>query len=479
MIQFPNGQSPLPLVPENLGADLLRAVARVHNVAEMPATPGDTISVQSVHAALELDLLSHLAPGSAAAGSADYQLARAAAVASEPVISLQHLEQAVQQSPVYAAVALEDPAFKNMRGPVQELADHVSFAAGNDPASASGTYQPPRGPQAALPASDAPAPPEQTVVRSLPTVFDTVPDPAAKPLSFLWSQPAGTARGPLLAQTYALPDQPIAASPRQQPPSPLPGRSAALPPQLQPILSALPRAVSALLDLELLRSWDTEPARAIAANEYQLARTAIEVGDRPAALQHIEQAILAHPAQAAAVQADPAFDAIRGPVREVVARLAAEARTHAEASIAEARVVLQSLGLTSAARPLQLAQAYLAAAQAAFQLGIYTGYVQAAFAAELAQQIAKGKLSPAARSWAAGAFAPAGRAVKQAVRRLWQRLPLLAILLGWFLTGIGAAAASLPFENGAAFRAWLLPVWAIGLVAFVLFGFIRSIRRAH
>ena len=125
--------------------------------------------------------------------------------------------------------------------------------------------------------------------------------------------------------------------------------------------------------------------------------------------------------------------------------------------------------------PLLLARAYLQSAQASFQLGTYTGYVQAAFAAELAQRIAKEKLT---RRWGLAALVPVERIIREAARRLWFRLPVLAILLGWFLAGIAAAVVSLPFEAGAAFRAWLLPIWAMGLVCAVLYGFVRSIRSA-
>jgi len=464
----------VPIVPDNLGAGLLRAIVQVNNASQPSATPGDTVSVQSVHAALELDLLNHADPNMAPAGAADYQLARTAALASEPVTSMQHLGEAVQQSPAYASVALQDPAFHAMHEQVQDLASRINPTGGADQPAAAGTYQPPRG---VLPTGvvtgDAPAVSQRPIVTNLPAVVQTGPDPAPKSTNVLPTETAPS-------QTHPSVDKDAPDAPRPPLPPPQPGRAPAPPPQAAqsplPAGHELPRAVSAALDLELLQSWDTEPARAAAANEYQLAQTAISAGDRPAALQHLEQAILAHPAQAAAALEDPAFEAIRGQVRDLVTRLMLGERIHAEASLSEARAVLQSAGASAMARPLLLARAYLQSAQALFQLGTYTGYVQAAFAAELAQRIAEGKLPP--RRWGFGAFAPVKRVIKQAARRLWQRLPLLAILLGWFVAGIFAAVVSLPFEAGAALRGWLLPVWAIGLVCVVLYGFVRSIRAA-
>ncbi len=461
MIHFSHGQLPAPVAPSNLGADLVRAVGQVPSAAQGAEPAGDTISVQSLPAALDLGLMNYSDPNTAPAGAADYQLARNAAVASQPVTSMQHLEQAAQQSPAYASVALHDPAFEGMRSQVQDLANRMNPVGGTDQTAGAGTYQPSR---AVLPtgvvASNAPAVGEQPIVPNLPQVVDVGQDPAPKSTN---APPAQSASPP-----------PNAGSASAPPPAPQTTGAPAPPPQ--PAATGTPpaRAVTAGFELELLQSWDTEPVRAVAANQYQLAETAIQSGDRSGALLHLEQAILAHPAQAAAALANPAFDSIKGQVRDLVTNLTLAARIRAENSISAARAVLQSVGASVMARPLPLARAYLQAAQASFQLATYTGYVQAAFAAELSQQIATGKLR--SRRWALGAFAPAKRALQHVATRLWLRLPVLAILLGWFFTGIVAAVASLPFESGAAFRAWLLPIWAFGLVAGVLYGFVRSIR---
>ncbi len=474
MIHFSSGQSPLALPADNVGADLLRAVARVPNLTETPpAASGDTISVKSVHAALELGLMNHQDPNSLpAAGAADYQLARVAAVASEPATSMQHLEMAVHESPAYASVALQDPAFEAMRGPVQELVDRVTFVAGTSQSAPAGTYQPTRvvAPMP-MPSGDAPALPEQPVMTGHAITTPQDPESTAAASNPIASAPRPSIQAPLdTASAASVP--PVLSAPQAS-------RSVAAPPQA-PVPSAalqLPRAVAAALDLELLSSWDTGPARAAAGGEYQLALSAMQAGDGPAALAHLEQSILAHPAQAATALADPAFDAIKGSVRDMVTRLTAEVRLRADTSISEARLALQSADTSGMARPLLLARAYLDAAQASFQFGTYTGIVQAAFAADLAQRIASGKISPEIPSVKLSAFEPIKRAVQRAARRLWQRLPLLAILLGWLVAGICAGITSLAFQSGAELRAWLLPAWAMGLLAVVLVGFIRSIRR--
>jgi hypothetical protein len=241
------------------------------------------------------------------------------------------------------------------------------------------------------------------------------------------------------------------------------------------------QGAAAALDLDLLRDWDDGAARAAGAAEYQLARTAAATGDRAPTLQHLEQSILAHPAYAEAAQQDPAFDAMRSDVRDMAGRLTVLGRIRAEAAMGEARVDLDSIRGSDGPGRVQHAQAYLDLAQAHFESNSYSGYVIATQAAVLAQQTANGLkvASPAAMAPTAGKnlLRPMTRAARHTARRLWQTLPLLAILLGWFIAGILAGVASLPFQQGAIaeLRQTLFPIWAMGLLSMVLLGFVRSI----
>lgn len=246
---------------------------------------------------------------------------------------------------------------------------------------------------------------------------------------------------------------------------------------------ALRDATAAALDLDLLRDWDDGAARAAGAAEYQLARTAAAAGDRAATLPHLEQSMLAHPAFVDAAQQDPAFDAMRADVRDMASRLTVLGRIRAEAAMGEARADLDSVRGADAPGRVQHAEAYLDLAQAHFESNSYSGYVIAMQAAVLAQQTANGLKvnSPASMAPAAGQILlrPIARTARHTARRLWQTLPLLAILLGWFIAGILAGVASLPFQQGAIaeLRQTLFPVWAMGLLSMVLLGFVRSILR--
>ena len=237
------------------------------------------------------------------------------------------------------------------------------------------------------------------------------------------------------------------------------------------------------LELDLLRDWDDGAARAAGGAEYQLARTAAATGDHAASLQHLEQSILAHPAYAEAAQQDPAFDAVKGDVRDMVGRLNVLGRIRAEAAMEEAGAALESIRGSDATGRVQHAQAYLDLAQAHFESVSYAGYVIATQTAVLAQQTAAGtKVTPPAAIAAISSktlLRPITRGARQTARRLWQTLPLLAILLGWLVAGILAGIASLPFQQGAIaeLRQTLFPIWALGLLGMVLLGFVRSIWR--
>lgn len=245
----------------------------------------------------------------------------------------------------------------------------------------------------------------------------------------------------------------------------------------------LQSATVAALELDLLQHWDDGAARAAGAAEFQLARTAAAAGDHAASLQHLEQSILAHPAYGDAAQQDPAFDAVRGDVRDMVGRLNVLGRIRAEAAMEEAGAALESIHGTDAPGRVQHAQAYLDLAQAHFESVSYSGYVIATQAAVLAQQTAAGtKITPPAAMATIPSKAllrPITRATRDTARRLWQTLPLLAILLGWLVAGILAGIASLPFQQGAIaeLRQTLFPIWALGLLGMVLLGFVRSIWR--
>jgi tetratricopeptide (TPR) repeat protein len=242
-------------------------------------------------------------------------------------------------------------------------------------------------------------------------------------------------------------------------------------------------AAIAALELDLLSHWDDGGARERGAAEFQLARAAAQSGDHEASLQHLEHAILADPVHAEAARQDPAFNAMRGAVQELVGHASLLARMRAESSIDAAFAAMESVRGTGAGPHADQVKVFLDLAQAHFELGTYTAYVEAAQAAMRARQLAEdpliqplGKFS--GRPFRANMPRTPGPA-RRAVRRLWDKLPLLAILLGWLLAGIVGGVAALPFQDGevSETRQTLFSIWALGLLAMVLLGFVRSILR--
>lgn len=246
----------------------------------------------------------------------------------------------------------------------------------------------------------------------------------------------------------------------------------------------LQSAAVAALELELLSHWGDGADQARGAEEFQLARAAAQAGDSAASLQHLEHAILADPVHAEAARQDPAFSAMRGAVQELVGHASLLARMRAESSIDAALSAMESARGLGAGPRVDQVKAFLDLAQAHFELGTYTAYVEAAQAAMRARQIAEDSaIEPIGRFSAGRNFRQSmprtpGPA-RRAVRRLWETLPLLAILLGWLLAGIVGGVAALPFQDGeiSETRQTLFSIWALGLLALVLLGFVRSIMR--
>jgi len=243
-------------------------------------------------------------------------------------------------------------------------------------------------------------------------------------------------------------------------------------------------AAVAALELDVLSHWEDRTAQARGAAEFQLARAAAQAGDHSASLQHLEQAILADPLHADQARQDPAFSAMRGAVQELVGHASLLARMRAEAAIDTALSTLESAGGSGASPRADQARAFLDLAQAHFELGTYAAFVEAAQVAIRAQQITEdsriersGRRSPG-RTVRGSAVRTPGPA-RRAVRRLWDKLPLLAILLGWLLAGIVGGVAALPFQDGyiSETRQTLFSIWALGLLGMVLAGFVRSILR--
>jgi hypothetical protein len=65
------------------------------------------------------------------------------------------------------------------------------------------------------------------------------------------------------------------------------------------------------------------------------------------------------------------------------------------------------------------------------------------------------------------------------LKKLWQRAPLLVLLLGWLAAGLVVGSVMALFREGwvASIIGPFFEIWALGFLALILFGFYMQLRR--
>ena len=239
-----------------------------------------------------------------------------------------------------------------------------------------------------------------------------------------------------------------------------------------------------MLAAELIRLWEGSAAqRSEAAIAYEAARRA---STPEIALIHLERAVKTNPGYAVAAISDPMFAVWREPAARMIDYLTAVARLEAQAVMREAEQAVAAEAIGTDPDRCEAA-AILNASEARYQLNTYAGYIEAAIAARLASQIAV-KRAVAKRLSKSLIADRVHRAMEQFGRigawaadgagLLWERFPLFAILLGWFVVGAGFGVLTRAFGAWPGLR-WILGFWSMGLVAIVMLGFLRSLRKSR
>jgi len=260
----------------------------------------------------------------------------------------------------------------------------------------------------------------------------------------------------------------------------------------------------------LLRVLDPPQSPQMAEQASQLLQAAVSAaaaGDVERALSEVGALAALEPLRAEGIRAEPGLEPVRTQVDTLLVRVANLARLDAESRIDQAGRAVES-GVVRAlpewnARPEALLQI-------ATQLLESGGHPNAVRAGELAQVVFD------AAHWAPAAIpvatetpeaAPQGALKTSAVRarasepaltesrfaqrvrgkvqRLWQRGPLLVLLLGWLAIGLLGGIGVFLFRQLApdrfppALTEDALDFWGLGFLAVVLFGFyarVRSVR---
>jgi hypothetical protein len=186
----------------------------------------------------------------------------------------------------------------------------------------------------------------------------------------------------------------------------------------------------------------------------QTAGDAVAHHDVPRALAALTEYINRNPAHAAVLPMSPALLPIQGDVKELLRNITEGARTEAVRSIAAAGLVVDG----AARHPEGLNGADVVAAAERFaESGQLVNYFRAA---ELSQTVIT--------FYGGSAAAPVrGKAVWSAAR-LWRRVPMLVLLVGW----LGAGVIMLLLRVNAA----AIEVWGVGFLVLVVLQFRISVR---
>lgn len=240
----------------------------------------------------------------------------------------------------------------------------------------------------------------------------------------------------------------------------------------------------------------------------QAATMAAAEGDVTRSLQELAEIVRLDPFRAETVRTEPGLEPIRPQVDSLLARLANVARLDAESRVTEAARAVEARGGRPLAEWEARPETLLAIANRLLDAG---GHVNSVRATQVAQAVidaahwapAAGTVSMApssggvseseearaARSPVLSAFQQSWRILRSRapgrVAALWQRAPLLVLLLAWLAVGTAGGLTSW-VQRGLwpeAWPSWLndagFTVWGLGFLALVLFGFYLRVRNVR
>ncbi len=263
-------------------------------------------------------------------------------------------------------------------------------------------------------------------------------------------------------------------------------------PDRAPAMAALARLTASLgfspSDTEqvirLLAPPDSPQEPAILREFLRNVVSAAQKGDPAGALKQLEEFVRLEPNRAAVLRAAPELEPVRAQVELLLARLESLARGGAQSRLADAARALESGGRQPLTGWDTAPQTVLAAANQLYEAGGYVNYIYAAMLAQVV--IERGRVRVAAARAPAAAsprMALLASAFGRRLKAMWARVPLLVMLLAWFVLGLAAigVAALLHYFEPEQYPAAIVNlgfgVWGMGFVALVGFGFWMRIRR--
>lgn len=240
----------------------------------------------------------------------------------------------------------------------------------------------------------------------------------------------------------------------------------------------------------------------------QATVTAIHEDRREWAVGRFIEAVTSDPSRAEELRSNPDIQPIRNTVDQLLVRLTNVAKMDAETKLVAAERVIEDAGWPKLPHWETSPQALLQIGHRLLEAGGYANYVKTAELATTLQSAywgatvaeatlinAPGKLkeedTPMGRRSAGSATLALGYYSWEKLREklpgrleaLWQRAPLLALLGGWFVLGLGGGLFSV-VAKGIWPDSWIVAasdfgfqIWGLGFLALVGFGFWAQVRK--
>jgi hypothetical protein len=240
----------------------------------------------------------------------------------------------------------------------------------------------------------------------------------------------------------------------------------------------------------------------------QATVSAIHEGRREWAVGRFVEAVTTDPSRAEELRSNPDIQPIRNTVDQLLVRLTNVAKMDAETKLTAAERVIEDAGWQKLPHWETAPQALLQIGHRLLEAGGYANYIKTAELATTLQSAYWGATliqpplisgpdalkkedTPIGRRGAGSAALALGYYSLEKLREklprqleaLWQRAPLLALLGGWFVLGLGGALVSVlakalwPDSWVVAASDFGFEVWGLGFLALVGFGFWATIRK--
>lgn len=240
----------------------------------------------------------------------------------------------------------------------------------------------------------------------------------------------------------------------------------------------------------------------------QATVSAIHEGRREWAVGRFVEAVTTDPSRAEELRSNPEIQPIRNTVDQLLVRLTNVAKMDAETKLGAAERVIEDAGWQKLPHWETAPQALLQIGHRLLEAGGYANYIKTAELATTLQSAywgatliqpplisgpdaLKEEETPLQRRRGGSAALALGYYSLEKLREklprrlevLWQRAPLLALLGGWFVLGLGGglfsvlAKALWPDSWVVAASDFGFEVWGLGFLALVGFGFWATIRK--